>query len=163
MINAKLARNTTAIIDNIVPYALASLFCFELESKPEKHNREWTTFGSIFCTIRQTDPSLQLLLNQLSNAAFDIDDWPVVGVVGNRTFIGRDGNFQKRVQLSVKDKFLISLKQECSEPSSISGSPYSVGRLISAQEFDAQFGRADQSKRKRSDNGHLRPRKKLRI
>jgi hypothetical protein len=126
-------------------------------------NGDYTGVGSIFCTIRQNDPAFKPLLDQLSNATFHLDSCLIPGEIGDRSFIGKDENFRKRVELSLSGRFTISLKQGDSEPCNISGSPYSVERLISAQGIDAHFGRADHSKRKRSGDGDLPARKRRRI
>jgi hypothetical protein len=154
-------HSVSKVIDNITRYAIASLFYFELDSKPERYNGEYIGVGSIFCTICQSDPAFKPLLDQLSNAAFYLDNCPVLGEIGDRSFIGKDGNFRKRVELSVNGRFAISLKQRDSEPCNISGSPYAVERLISA--LDTHFGRADHGKLKRSVDGDLPARKRLRI
>jgi hypothetical protein len=155
--------SVSKVIDNIARSAIASLFYFELDSKPGKYDKEYIGVGSIFCTIRQSDPAFQLLLDQLSSATFYFDNRLIPGTVGDRSFIDQDGNFRKRVELSVNGRFTVTLKQGDSEPCNISGSTYSVERLISAQELDAHFGRADHGKRKRSVDGDLPARKKLRI
>ncbi|KAF8856244.1 FabD/lysophospholipase-like protein [Acephala macrosclerotiorum] len=155
--------SVSKVIDNIARYAIASLFYFELDSKPEKSNGDYTGIGSIFCTIRQSDPAFQPLLDQLSNATFYLNNCPIPGTVDDHSFIGKDGNFRKRVELSLSGRFTISLKQGDSEPCNISGSPYSVERQILALELDAHFGRADHGKRKRSADGDLPARKRQRI
>lgn len=75
-------------------------------------------------------PAFQELLGQLSSI-FD-----------------KDGNFRRQIELNTTDRFTISLKQGSSEPCNISGSPFSVGKLIQAQGLDASFGRPDHRKRK---------------
>jgi hypothetical protein len=151
------------VIDSIARHAIASLFYFELDSKPGKYDEEYIGVGSIFCTIRQSELAFQLLIDQLSNAAFYLNNCPILGEIGDCSFISKDGNFRKRVELSINDRFTISLKQGDSEPCNISGSPYSVERLISAQGLEAYFGRADHGKRKRSVDGDQPARKRLRI
>ena len=65
------------------------------------------------------------------------------------SFLGTDGNLRKPVELNATDKFTISLKQGDSEPCNISGSPYSIDKLILAQGLNAYFGTADHRKRRR--------------
>jgi hypothetical protein len=67
------------------------------------------------------------------------------------------------VELSINNRFTISLKHSDLEPCNISGSLYLVERLISAQGLEAYFGRADYGKRKRSVDGDQPARKRLRI
>ena len=153
----------TGIIDNIARCAIASLFYFELDSIPEGYNGKHIGTGSIFCSVRQSDPAFQLLLNKLATATFYLQNSPLTGQVGDRSFLGKDGNFRKQVELNFNGKFTISLKQDDAEPCNISGSPYQVERLVSAQGLDAYFGRAHHGKRKRLADGNLPTRKRQRI
>jgi len=132
---------------------LASLFYFELESMPEKMNGKFVAVGHIQCSERRRDPAFSLLLHRLSDcsATFYLDDCPILGRFGGNSFLDVDGNFRKRVELSVSDKFTICLKQGHSEPCNISGSPYSIQRLILAQSLHAYLGTADHRKRKRTE------------
>ena len=155
-------HSITKVIDNIARCAIASLFYFELDSIPEGRNGKYTGTGSIFCSVRRSDPAFKLLLDQLSNATFYLNNCPIPGEVGECSFIGKDGNFRKRVELSLGGRFMISLKQGDPEPCNISGSPYLIEKLISAQGLDAHFGGAHH-KRKRSADGGLTTRKKQRI
>ena len=87
---------------------------------------------------------------------------PIPERLGNTSYSDADENFYKRVELQVSDKFIISLKQDRSESCKISGSPYSVGRLIQAQGLDAYFGTAYHKKRMRADNDGRSSRKRAR-
>lgn len=153
------------VIENIARCAKASLFYFELDSIPEGCNGHYIGTGSILCSLRQTDPHFKLLLDQLSSivATFYLNNCPIPGAVGDRSFIGKDGNFRKRVELNLSGKFTIALKQGDSDPCHISGSPYMIDKLISAQGFDAHFGRADHRKRKRLADSDLPARKRQRV
>jgi hypothetical protein len=156
-------HSITKVIDNIARCAIASLFYFELDSIPEGCNGKHIGTGSIFCSVRRSDPAFKLLLDQLSNATFYLNNCPIPGEVGECSFIGKDGNFRKRVELSLSGRFTIFLKQDDSEPCNISGSPYLIQELISEQELDAHFGGAHHGKRKRPAEGDLEARKRLRI
>jgi hypothetical protein len=156
-------HSITKVIDNIARCAIASRFYFELDSIPEVCNGKHTGTGSIFCSVRRSDPAFKLLLNQLSNATFYLNSCPIPGEVGERSFIGKDGNFRKRVELSLGGRFTISLKQGDSEPCNISGSPYSIEKLVTAQGLNAHFGRAHHGKRKSLAECDLPARKRLRI
>ncbi len=156
-------HSITKVINNIARCAIASLFYFELDSIPEVCNGKHTGTGSIFCLVRRSDPAFKILLNQLLNATFYLNSCPIPGEVGERSFIGKDGNFRKRVELSLGGRFTISLKQGESEPCNISGSPYLIEKLILAQGLDAHFGGAHYGKRKRSADGGLPTKKRQRI
>jgi hypothetical protein len=152
------------VIDNIALCAIASLFYFELGSAPELFNGEFIGTGFILCGVYRTDPAFRDLLDQLSRSSvtFYLNNCPIPGTVGDSSFVGKDGNFRKRVELRLSGKFTISLQQGDSEPCNISGSPFSVEKLITAQGLDAHFGRADHGRRKRSANGDFSVRKRQR-
>ncbi|KAF2245144.1 hypothetical protein BU26DRAFT_568440 [Trematosphaeria pertusa] len=62
-----------------------------------------------------------------------------------------DGNFCLSLDVESKDKFAITLQLADEEAGSdISGSPFSVRKLVAAQGLDAAFGRSDLRKRKRA-------------
>lgn len=90
--------------------------------------------GFILRSLRQGDPEFKMLLDQLSksSATFYLSHYPIPRIVSDRSFIGKDGNFQKQVKLNVNSRFTIALKQGDSEPSNISGSPYLIEKLIIA-------------------------------
>ncbi|KAH8653952.1 acyl transferase/acyl hydrolase/lysophospholipase [Tricladium varicosporioides] len=158
-------NSVSKVIDNIARCAIASVFYFELSSVPEGCNGEYTGFGIILCSIRRGDPAFEVLLNQLSKSSstFYLNNCPIHGAFGDGSFIGEDGNFRKRVELNLGGRFTISLKQGDSEPCNISGSPYSIEKLITAQGLNAYFGRADHGKRKRPADGELTTRKRQHI
>jgi hypothetical protein len=156
-------HSITKVIDNIARCAIASLFYFALDSIPEACNGKHTGTGTIFCSLRRSDPSFELLLDRLSDATFSLNNCPLPGEVGEPSFFDEDGNFGKRVELSLDGRFTISLRQGDSEPCNISGSPYLIEKLVSEQELDAVFGGAHHGKRKRSAEGNLAARKRQRI
>jgi len=63
---------------------------------------------------------------------FYLNNSPIPGTFNDGSFIGKDGNFRKRVELSLSGKFTISLEQGDSELCNISGSLYSIEKLIIA-------------------------------
>jgi hypothetical protein len=157
--------SVSKVIDNIARCAIASIFYFKLGPFPERCNGNYTGTGFILCCLQQGDPAFKVLLDQLSrtSATFCLNDDPIPGVIGDRSFISRDGNFRKRVELNISGRFTISLKQGESELCNISGSPYSIEKLITAQDLNAPFGTADHGKRKRSADSELLARKRQRI
>ena len=159
-------------IDSIARCMIASLFYFELDSKPDNVEGKFVGTGHIQCSIRRTSPAFYALLRQLSDASaiFYLDDHPIPGKTGDSSFLGADGNFRKFVELNVTGRFTISLKQG-SEKYNISGSPHSIDKLITAQGLNAYCGSANHRKRKwsgalalrkRKWSGELAPRKKAR-
>jgi hypothetical protein len=157
-LNVQANRPISKTIDDIARYAIASLFYFELESVPETRGNTHVGTGHILCILREGDPDFKDFINQLSSSSayFCLNNNPIPGIVGDRSFLGADGNFQKHVQLNIRDSFAVSFKQGDLEACNISGSPYSIGRLVAAQGLDAYFGNADHRKRKRClDTGRL--------
>jgi hypothetical protein len=139
------------------------LFYFELDSIPEGCNREHTSTSTIFCSVRQSNPAFTLLLDQLSNATFYLNNCPIPGQISDRSFICKDRNFRKQVKLSLSSRFTISLKQGNTKLYNISRLLYLIDKLISAQGLDAHFGRAHYRKRKSLAECDLPARKRLRI
>lgn len=143
-------------IERVAHCFIASLFYFELDSLPRRVDGKYLGTGRILCSIPQKDPAFSQLFGRLSgsSAHFWIDGWPEVQVVDDDSF-DKDGNFRKRVELNTDGRFAITLKQNAAEPCNISGSPFSVDKLVRLQGFKAVFGQPDHRKRKsvgRPDN-----------
>ncbi|KAI9767636.1 MAG: hypothetical protein M1840_005507 [Geoglossum simile] len=162
---AQADRSLSKVIDNIARCVIASLFYFELDSIPERSNGEYIGSGCILCSLQYNNPAFRVLLDRLSsnNARFYLNDCPIPGIVGDSSSFSRDGNFCKRLELKVINKFIISLKQDESEPCNISGSPFSIDKLALAQGLNASFGRADHRKRKRLSDSDISVRKRRRV
>jgi len=141
-------KSLSSIITNVARYMIASLFYFELESIPQRSGGKYIGTGHILCSIRCSDPGFQLLFDRLSrsSAQFWINGLPVIDV-DDSCFDG-GGNFRKQVDLDTDNRFAIALKQDPSGPCNISGSPFSITKLILLQGFTAVFGRPDHRKRK---------------
>lgn len=149
-------------VDSVARRMLTSLFYFELESIPERKDGKFLVIGHIQCSLRRNSPAFPLFLRRLSDcsAIFYVDEHPIPGRFGDTSFLDRDGNFRKRVELGVLEKFSISLKQGRSDPCNISGSPYSMQRLIMAQGLDACLGTPYHRKRKGTEECGQRSRKR---
>lgn len=151
-------------INSIARCMVASMFYFELESTPERIDGRSVGVGHIQCSQRRNSLAFPLLLRQLANrsAAFYLGDCPIPGRIGDNSFLDANGNFRKRVELDVLDRFAISRKQGSSDMCNISGSPYSIERLVLAQGLEAHFGTANHRKRKATDSDETIVRKKAR-
>jgi hypothetical protein len=103
-------HSITKVINNIIRCTIISLFYFELDLIPEGRNKKYISTSSIFCSVRRSDPVFKLLFDQLFNATFYLNNCLIPGEVGEYSFINKDRNFQKRVELSLGDRFMISLK-----------------------------------------------------
>ena len=113
---------------------ITSLFYFELESIPERIDGKFVGVGHIQCSLRRNSFAFSLLLHRLSNcsAVFYLDDYLILGRLEDDSFLSVDGNFRKRIELNIINRFIISLKQGNSELYNISGSPYLIDKLILA-------------------------------
>lgn len=139
-------------IDVVARRMVASLFYFELDALPQWRNGRYAFRGCIRCSIRHGDAALAALLRKLyrSHGRFLVGDW-AVSDASDASCIGKDGNFCLSLDVETRDKFAITLQLADEEVGSdISGSPFSLRKLIAAQGLDAAFGRSDHRKRKRA-------------
>jgi hypothetical protein len=136
-------------IENIARCVIASLFYFELDSIPRRTGGKYVGSGHILCSIRRGDPAFRVLFDRLFGMAaqFWVNKCPWIDINDSSCFDSH-GNFKKALELSTEDKFSISLKQDSSETFEISGSPFTIGKLVLQQGLNAVFGRADHRKRK---------------
>ena len=139
-------------IDDIARCMVSSLFYFELDSTPRRQMGRYSGAGHILCSIRNNDPAFHVLLDRLSrhSAQFWIRRCPI-DVVDKFSFDAK-GNYRKRVEIEADDNFTVTLKQDSSNACHISGSPFSISKLILQQGLTAVFGRADHRKRKSMKN-----------
>ena len=119
----------------------------------------------IRCSIRHGEAALAALLRKLSSShgRFLVGDW-AVSDVSDTSCISTDGNFCLSVDVETKEKFAITLQLADEEAGSdISGSPFSVRKLVAAQGLDAAFGRSDHRKRKRASGEEWASNKRRRM
>lgn len=152
----------TPKIDLVARCMVASLFYFELDALPQWCNGRYVLSGYVGCSIRSGDAALGALLQKLSSsrARFLVGDW----AISDASYLGKDGNFCLRIDVETRDRFAITLQLADEEAgSNISGSPFSVQRLVAAQGLDAPFGRPDHLKRKRAgeDEGSANKRRRI--
>jgi hypothetical protein len=151
-VNAESDQRLSAAIDRVSYCITASLFYFELETTPEAFEGGYIAVGNILCSLRHGDPAFGTLCDRLSQSSsqFLLDGCPIGAAHDMRCFAD-DGNFRRRVEIRTPGEFTLSMKQESKKPYDITGSPFSVERLIHAQGFKAAFGRPE-CKRKRVDD-----------
>lgn len=139
----------TLPIKKIARCFVASLFYFELSSLPRHINGRKQGNGIILCSIKQTDPAFPILFERLAanSAEFRLNNFPTIKVVQPENF-DSSGNFRMKVDVVATDSFDLTLKQDSDEPIDISGSPFSISRLVRLQCLKAVFGRPDHKKRK---------------
>ncbi len=153
--------SVSTLIHSVARCMIASLFFFELDSNPDNIEGRSVGSGNIQCSIRRGNLAFSPLLRQLADASamFFLNDSPIAGKFDDGSFLDREGNFRKSVELNLSGKFTISLKQG-SEKYNISGSPYTVEKLVMAQGLNAHCGSINHRKRKWS--GEFASRKKAR-
>lgn len=154
-------------LDRLARCIVAELFLFELDSVPKKERGRYICQGRIICRLRAHTAAFQALLQQLNEASavFLVQGHSLKDANGNEPDRDRNGNFSKAVCLEVFDRrtsFAIQLKEGSSQPCGISGSPFSVESLVTAQRLEFPFGTADHAKRKRVHSIDLSSRKRPR-
>lgn len=156
--NARLAISESPEEDRLVRCMFAECFIFELESDPKRGvNGQYICTGHIFCRLRANEKGLSVLLDQLGarSAKFLLYGRPITTPTSSDSFLNREGNYCRRVQFQVFDRkssISIQLQEGQSQPSNISGSPFSIEKLVADQGLDCCFGRSDHVKRKMVDS-----------
>jgi hypothetical protein len=164
-------------IDAVTRRMLASLFRFELDNLPcICDNGMYIFTGQILCSIRQQeyDPSapdqrskasLQKLLARLRSGGsrFFVNGSPIACAVTQRSFMKNNGNFEIGISAKTSDRLDITFDIDGAEACNISGSPYSIQKMVTVQGLDAPFGRSDHRKRKRCDSNANSARKRYRV
>ena len=103
-----------------------------MDSLPERYNRKYIVTKYILCSIIYSDLAFKALLSKLVNnsTGFLMNNWPIFRIFSNTSFIGKDGNFQKQVNLNTFGKFTLSLKEGDAKPYNISRLPFLIENLI---------------------------------
>jgi hypothetical protein len=163
---ARAAIASSKELDRLARCIVSELFIFELVDKPQRNSRQYT--GNIICRKRAKTSPFQKLLSQMKNnsARFLFQGHALSGSIADDSYFSNDGNFCKRISFEVADTeapISIQLQQGSLEPSSISGSPYSIQGLVKALQLDSCFGRADHVRKKRTYSIDYTPRKRRRL
>lgn len=159
------------VIDNIAECAIASLFYLKLHTRPRYMGERYIGSGSIRCLLRHCEPALGVLLKRLcaTGARLLIGDRNIPGrrdeciaEIGDRSNLDETGNFCTSLTLDIKCSFSVFLQEGSKAPRHISGSPFSVERLVRAEGLEAYFGRSDHAKRDWAGDDCAIPRAKRR-
>jgi hypothetical protein len=156
-------------IDVVARCMVASLFYFTLDMLPRVcDDGKYVLTGQIQCSIHPSDDDRQALSALLSHlksggGKFAVNGSPIVDARAGGSFLGIDGTFQVRVNEKTFDKLVITLKVGGADACNISGSPFSVQKLVATQGLDAPFGRPDHRKRKRNDDSRDAGAKRVRV
>lgn len=144
---------------------IAELFVFELECQPLKEHGKYMCVGHILCRLRANHPALAGLIDLLSRNPTKIllQGHSLDGLTREGSYLDNGGNFSKRVAVELVDRkspIAIQLQEGTSEPSHISGSPFTIDSLVAAQHLDACFGTSHHLKRKRAPDTRSRKRQR---
>lgn len=138
-----------AAIDETALVMKAALFFFELNSLPRQHGRNYSAIGTILYRCRRGDPALQSLVEEFTHrgATFIINGSNLpnrfVLDAGVKSMTGHVGGFAMSVPLHLSDEtFQISIRWPNGSTHPISGSPFSLSRLVQEQGLDSPFGLA---------------------
>lgn len=144
------------VLDNIAECAIASLFYFKPHTRPRYMGGQYVGSGWIKCKLPYGEPALEVLLRRLSTAGArlligdrnvpDLHD-KCIATIGDRSNFDETKNFCASLTLCVQGSFSVFLQEDSHTPRHISGSPFSVDRLVQAEGLEAYFGRADHRKR----------------
>ncbi|KAK2036226.1 FabD/lysophospholipase-like protein [Colletotrichum somersetense] len=145
----------------------AELFVFELSPiQPFRFvDGEYECLGHIRCRLGANSDAFVEFMSQLDTAcaSFRIGDRTLAGGFYDRSPLGNDGHFCKEVRFRVtsrEEPVAITLWESPDEGCNISGSPFSLRRLVREQKLDECFGSADHRKRSRSGEGEVDARRK---
>jgi len=144
------------VLDNIAACAIASQFYFKPDTRPRYMGGQYVGSGWIKCKLRHGEPAFVVLLSRLCAAgarllignrnAPDPHD-RCIAEIGDRSNFDETRNFCASVTFGVKGSFSVFLQEGSNAARHISGSPFSVEKLVRAEGLEAYFGRADHRKR----------------
>ena len=144
---------------------VSELFIFELAEIPCRRSQLYT--ATIVCRLRANTSPFRKLMSQMKNnsSKFLLQGHALSGSIEDGSYFNKDGNFCKRITFEAQSRdslISVQLQRGSLEPTSISGSPFTVRRLIEAQQLDCCFGRADHVPRKRKFSNDPTARKRQR-
>lgn len=170
---ARMVRETalsTPAITALARELRAEQFLFELDpSRPPQYiNGIYECFGYISCRLRAGDPALKVFMQQLiDNHAF----WQCGRRVLPAEFqcdggMNGYGNFYQEVAFHMPNRqglFKILLQDGPGKPCNISGSPFTLERLMRQQKLEPWFGTPCNSKRRQLDTSNRFQKKQRRV
>jgi hypothetical protein len=139
---ARAAISESSELDRLARCMIAKLFFFELDPSvvliKRNENSEFSCSGFILCRLRAKTAAFEALSNQLTKslAVFLLENRPLPGFIKDRSLVDRYSNFRKKVSFEApnrKSLISIQLKEDSSQPCNISGSLFSIDRLVEAQ------------------------------
>lgn len=169
---ARSAIQKSPTLERLVACMRAELFLFELDvnSRFQCVDGEYECSGRILCRLPAGTPTFEALMLQLdkAGASFQIDGRTTrCGGFRRYSATNPDEKFYRCIRFRVRGRqtpFTITLNNSYSDGHNISGSPFSLERLIEAQKLETWFGWADHRKRPltgRPDDDSRRKRRRL--
>ncbi|KAM3477663.1 hypothetical protein MY8738_006314 [Beauveria namnaoensis] len=124
---------------------LAQRFYFELDSIPHYSNGMYHCSGGLHCDFEPGSPEQTALLHRFDQAAasFQLGSQIFPGPFLRRATRQSDSTLVRRVIFSVRTKqteFSIEIQERPDESVGISGSPFTIDRLVQLQGLDDWFG-----------------------
>ncbi|KAM0742190.1 hypothetical protein ACQRIT_002367 [Beauveria bassiana] len=124
---------------------LAQRFYFELDSIPHYSNGMYHCSGGLHCDFEPGSPEQTALLHRFDQAAasFQLGSQIFPGPFLRRATRQSDSTLVRRVTFSVRTKqteFSIEIQERPDESVGISGSPFTIDRLVQLQGLDDWFG-----------------------
>ncbi|CZS94309.1 related to calcium-independent phospholipase A2 [Rhynchosporium graminicola] len=148
---ARAAVHGSTELKRLARCIVAELFVFELDHDPSRENGKYLCTGRILCRRRANHHAFDILMKQLSKKSikFFVEGRPIEGLIDK--LIDR------------RSAFTIQLREGNMDSCSISGSPFTINGLVSAQELSAPFGTSNHRKRIRVDLADVSYRKRQRV
>jgi hypothetical protein len=149
------------VLDSIARCVLSSKFYFELHTNPRRIGEEYVGSGSIRCVLPADGEAFEVLMKRLhARSARLLVGEKHITEFEETSNLDRTGKFSVsvpvNVKLDAKATLSIFVQEGDTPPCHISGSPFSIEKLVEAQGLEAYFGRADHRKRN-WDEGDTEP------
>lgn len=126
----------------------AELFFFELSHKPQLINGVYNCTGYLICRLPRGTPGFKVLMDRLDeeSATFKMGSRCLSGDIDSNPTTGDGVHWRRMIQFQVsgrKTVFGITLTEGPLGDIPISGSPFTIDRLVRVQRLDAVFGSSD--------------------
>jgi len=144
-------------LNDLTRCMITSLFYFELKLTSTYIDEKISDVDNILCRLHANNLALEVLISQLFKCLtrFLFEDFMLLSIIENCSFMNRDENFWKRVKFSVSDrqhKILLFLKKESCSSKNVSDFSFFVNSLIVTQNMNADFNQVYHKKRRQLDD-----------
>lgn len=126
----------------------SELFFFELSQKPRLLNGVYNCTGYLICRLPRGTPGFTALMDRLDeeSATFKMGSRCLSGDIDSSPTTGDGVHWRRMIKFQVsgrKTLFSVTLREGPMGDFPISGSPFTIDRLVGAQRLDAVFGSSD--------------------